>query len=214
MICANHIETEAGGDLELTLVCCSDQKFAMPLAVLLCSAAANISPPWRIRMCVIDGGMTPATIEHLRKTASRLANAQLRNIPSRSRGPRGSTYRPTSQSIVLSPPPYRLGSPSRHRKSHLSRLRYDRRIQSRATLAAGIRRRNHHGRPRFRFPNAQAGNPRSGKPAGNRRGRPVFQQRTDGRRSEASREERISEQVLEYTRPFQRNHSPGRPGRA
>lgn len=81
MICANHIETEAAGDLELTLVCCTDQKFAMPLAVLLCSAAANISPPWRIRMCVIDGGMTPATIEHLRKTAGRLANARLEIFP-------------------------------------------------------------------------------------------------------------------------------------
>jgi lipopolysaccharide biosynthesis glycosyltransferase len=64
-------------DLELTLVCCTDQKFAMPLAVLLCSAAANVSPPWRIRMCVIDGGMAPSTLAHLRRTVRRLGNARL-----------------------------------------------------------------------------------------------------------------------------------------
>jgi lipopolysaccharide biosynthesis glycosyltransferase len=77
MISKNDFEMEACDDLELTLVCCTDQKFAMPLAVMLCSAAANVSPPWRIRMCVIDGGMTPATLEHLRKTVGRLGNARL-----------------------------------------------------------------------------------------------------------------------------------------
>jgi len=77
MISTNDVELEAGDDLELTLVCCSDQKFAMPLAVMLCSAAANVSPPWRIRMCVIDGGMTPDTLEHLERTARRFGNARL-----------------------------------------------------------------------------------------------------------------------------------------
>jgi lipopolysaccharide biosynthesis glycosyltransferase len=77
MIAQNDVEIEAANDLELTIVCCSDQKFAMPLAVMLCSAAANVSPPWRIRMCVIDGGMTPSTLEHLRKTIGRLGNARL-----------------------------------------------------------------------------------------------------------------------------------------
>jgi lipopolysaccharide biosynthesis glycosyltransferase len=77
MMLKSEVEIKAGDDLELTLVCCSDQNFAMPMAVLLCSVAANISPPWRIRMCVIDGGMDPATLEHLRKTVGRFGNARL-----------------------------------------------------------------------------------------------------------------------------------------
>jgi lipopolysaccharide biosynthesis glycosyltransferase len=81
MILANDIKVPTGNDLELTLVCCTDQQFAMPLAVLLCSAAANVSPPWRIRMCVIDGGMDPATLEHLIKTVRRLENARLEIFP-------------------------------------------------------------------------------------------------------------------------------------
>src|SRR5580704_11644404 len=77
MMLRDNTMTESARDLELTLVCCSDQEFAMPLAVLLCSAAANISPPWRVRMCVIDGGIAPSTLEHLARTADRLGNARL-----------------------------------------------------------------------------------------------------------------------------------------
>jgi lipopolysaccharide biosynthesis glycosyltransferase len=64
-------------DPELTLVCCSDQEFAMPLAVLLCSAAANVTAPWRVRVCIIDGGIAPPTLEHLTRTVERLANARV-----------------------------------------------------------------------------------------------------------------------------------------
>jgi lipopolysaccharide biosynthesis glycosyltransferase len=77
MMFRDEVKIDAGNELELTLVCCSDQEFAMPLAVLLCSAAANISPPWRVRMCVIDGGIAPATLDHLARTADRIGNARL-----------------------------------------------------------------------------------------------------------------------------------------
>jgi lipopolysaccharide biosynthesis glycosyltransferase len=74
---ADDIAGEAREDLELTLVCCCDQEFAMPLAVLLCSASTNVSAPWRVRVCVIDGGIAPPTLDHLARTIDRLGNARL-----------------------------------------------------------------------------------------------------------------------------------------
>ena len=62
---------------EIALLCCGDDGYAMPIAVMLCSASANLPPPWRLRVFLMDGGITPASRHRLEKKIAGLGNVDL-----------------------------------------------------------------------------------------------------------------------------------------
>ena len=62
---------------EIALLCCGDDFYAMPLAVMLYSASVNLPPPWRLRVYLMDGGITPASRRRLEKKIAGYGNIDL-----------------------------------------------------------------------------------------------------------------------------------------
>jgi lipopolysaccharide biosynthesis glycosyltransferase len=79
-------ESPPGWDLAgPTLLCASDDRYAMPLAAALASAVANLDPadPRPLQLVLLDGGMAPATWDALAATLERLALPTLRVMADR-----------------------------------------------------------------------------------------------------------------------------------
>jgi lipopolysaccharide biosynthesis glycosyltransferase len=62
---------------EIALLCCGDDTYAMPLAVMLYSASANLPPPWRLRVYLMEGGITPESRRRLEKKIAGYGNVDL-----------------------------------------------------------------------------------------------------------------------------------------
>ncbi|HEX4056548.1 MAG TPA: glycosyltransferase family 8 protein [Tepidisphaeraceae bacterium] len=62
---------------EIALLCCGDDGYAMPLAVMLYSASVNLPPPWRLRVFLMDGGITPESRRLLEKKIAGFGNVDL-----------------------------------------------------------------------------------------------------------------------------------------
>jgi len=62
---------------EIALLCCGDDTYAMPLAVMLYSASANLPPPWRLRVYLMDGGITPKSRRRLEEKIAGYGNIDL-----------------------------------------------------------------------------------------------------------------------------------------
>jgi lipopolysaccharide biosynthesis glycosyltransferase len=62
---------------EVTLLCCGDEKYAMPLTVMVCSAAVNLAPNWRLGVYLMEGGILPETRKHMEKKLGAFANVDL-----------------------------------------------------------------------------------------------------------------------------------------
>ena len=57
---------------EINIVCCGDEKYAMAMATMVYSASVNLSRYYRLRVFVIDGGISPASQQRFNeKIASR-----------------------------------------------------------------------------------------------------------------------------------------------
>jgi lipopolysaccharide biosynthesis glycosyltransferase len=76
---------------EINVVCCGDEKYAMAMATMVYSASVNLSRYYRLRVFVIDGGITPESRQRFEeKIASRdnvevewvkIDPAQLKDLP-------------------------------------------------------------------------------------------------------------------------------------
>jgi lipopolysaccharide biosynthesis glycosyltransferase len=76
---------------EIALVCCGDERYAMPMAAMLCSASLNLSPTYRLRAFVIDGGISNqsrlrfdrkiATLENVELEWRKIDATALQNLP-------------------------------------------------------------------------------------------------------------------------------------
>jgi lipopolysaccharide biosynthesis glycosyltransferase len=62
---------------EIALLCCGDDGYAMPMAVMLYSASVNLPPPWRMRVFLMDGGIAPASRARLEKKIAGFGNIDL-----------------------------------------------------------------------------------------------------------------------------------------
>jgi lipopolysaccharide biosynthesis glycosyltransferase len=58
------------GEETITLACASDDRYIMPLAVTLVSAAVNLAPGWRLRVFILDGGITDENRDRFEKSLS------------------------------------------------------------------------------------------------------------------------------------------------
>lgn len=62
-------EPVANAIQEVAVVCCADDRYAMSLAVTLASAAMHLSPRSRLRVYLVDGGISSAKMDKIRQTA-------------------------------------------------------------------------------------------------------------------------------------------------
>jgi lipopolysaccharide biosynthesis glycosyltransferase len=62
---------------EINVVCCGDEKYAMAMATMLYSASANLSRYYRMRVFVIDGGISHASRQRFEEKIATLANVEL-----------------------------------------------------------------------------------------------------------------------------------------
>ncbi|MGD0464037.1 MAG: glycosyltransferase family 8 protein [Tepidisphaeraceae bacterium] len=62
---------------EIALLCCGDDGYAMPLAVTLYSASANLPAPWRLRVFLMDGGISPHSRRRLENKIADYGNIDL-----------------------------------------------------------------------------------------------------------------------------------------
>jgi lipopolysaccharide biosynthesis glycosyltransferase len=62
---------------EINVLCCGDEKYAMAMATMLYSASANLSRYYRLRVFVIDGGITPTSRQRIEEKIASLGNVEL-----------------------------------------------------------------------------------------------------------------------------------------
>src|ERR1700691_6534567 len=62
---------------EVTLLCCGDEGYAMPLTVMACSAALNLSRDWDLRIYFMDGGVSGASRARMEDKIRALPNVKL-----------------------------------------------------------------------------------------------------------------------------------------
>ena len=62
---------------EVSILCCGDDKYAMPLMVMLCSASANLSAGWRLGVYLMDGGITPESRRRMEEKIAAFKNVDL-----------------------------------------------------------------------------------------------------------------------------------------
>jgi len=62
---------------EIALLCGADNAYAMPLAVMLYSASANLAPPWRLRVFLMDAGISEPFRCMIERKIATLGNVDL-----------------------------------------------------------------------------------------------------------------------------------------
>jgi lipopolysaccharide biosynthesis glycosyltransferase len=62
---------------EINVLCCGDEKYAMAMAAMLYSASANLSRYYRLRVFVIDGGISPLSRRRIDEKINTLENVEL-----------------------------------------------------------------------------------------------------------------------------------------
>jgi lipopolysaccharide biosynthesis glycosyltransferase len=62
---------------EINVLCCGDEKYAMAMAAMIYSASANLSRYYRLRVFVIDGGISPPSRRRFEEKIATLDNVEL-----------------------------------------------------------------------------------------------------------------------------------------
>lgn len=62
---------------EVTLLCCGDDGYAMPITVMVCSAALNLAKGWRLQVYLMDGGIAPESRRRMEASIRAQPNVEL-----------------------------------------------------------------------------------------------------------------------------------------
>ena len=62
---------------DIALLCGADDAYAMPLAVMIYSASANLAPPWRLRVFLMDAGISGPFRRLIERKIATLGNVDL-----------------------------------------------------------------------------------------------------------------------------------------
>jgi lipopolysaccharide biosynthesis glycosyltransferase/adenylate kinase family enzyme len=62
---------------EIAMLCGADDVYAMPLAVMIYSASANLAPRWRLRVFIMDAGISESSRRLIERKTAALGNVDL-----------------------------------------------------------------------------------------------------------------------------------------